>query len=316
MENYRQFAERNKTWNGYYINSDFYKKMEGIDPMLRNYEVAKSVEKKFLSRYNSNSPEPQVGDVVEFSDGYNIYAHAVIAESLNKKHDSKFHLLNVCENGSSWTDGESFSTSGGSFHTFHASRFALVGRAVNMVWTWGCHGAGAEQGIYFHLNVRRWVIPYSAPEPLTRVRIYGNGSKDPYGEPRRYAVSVTGQDFFNFQSFVSIRAFLAWAEYVGFEYEHIGNGADRCGLVNRRGFQFLKRVMVYHPKQVPSGAKPLKMAENGIIVDAWTKRVGDTIFFYVPNINWWNDGTFPHPILSRQEEIEEFWKYSDNPLGI
>lgn len=316
MENYRQFVKRNKTWNGYYINSDFYKKMESIDPMKRNYEIAKSVEKKFLSRYDVNSPEPQVGDVVEFSDGYNIYAHAVIAEPFCKEHDSKFHLLNVCENGSSWTDGESFSTSGGSFHTFHASHFALAGRAVNTVWTWGCHGSGANQAIYFHLNVRRWVIPYSAPKPLTRVHIYGKGSKDPYGEPRRYAISVTGQSFYNFQSFVSVRAFRAWAEYVGFEYEHIGNGADRCGLANRRGFQFLKRVMVHHHNQVPDGAKPLKMAENGTIVDAWTKRVGDTIFFFVPNINRWNDRTFEHPLVTHQQEIEMFWRYSDNPLGI
>lgn len=313
MDKYEDFSKRNQCWDSYYTFSDYYGIPENRDkdPMRKNYAIAQKVCKQFYANYDANSAIPQIGDIVEFSDGYHVYKHAMVAESYNKEHDSKFNLLSVCENGSSWTDGECFSTSGGAFHTIHASRFALAGRAENVMWTWGCHGSGWNQGIYFKLNVRKWVIPYDAPRPLTRVHIYGKDSKDADGNNRRYAVHVGDNINSTGECFDSIRAFEAWAHYVGFTYEHIGRMADR------HGHQFLKRVSISNPSQVPVCSKPLKLVENGTVVDAWTKKIGDTIYFYVPNINFWKNGSFGEvPKLSQDEDLRLFLKYSGNPLGI
>lgn len=278
--------------------------------MRRNYAIAQKVCKKFYSRYDKNSPIPQVGDIVEFSDGYRVFKHAMIAEPYWKGM-SKFNLLNVCECGCSHTNGEYFSTSGGSFHTIHASHFALVGWAENDVWTWGCYGSGANQGIYFKLKVRKWIIPYDAPKALTKVHIYGKSTKDLYGYTRNEAVMV--KDYHNsfVETFNSIHAFLAWAEYVGFEYEKVG------GLCNRRSPQHLKKTMVNSPKQVPTDAKPLKMMSGGRLIDAWTKKIDNTIYFYVPTFCSLDNGAFGEiPKLTQDEELKLYRKYYNNPLGV
>lgn len=311
MEKYEDFAKRNQCWNNCYVYSHIHLSSgedRDRDPMRKNYSIAQKVCKTFYSNYDRSSAIPQVGDIVEFSNGYRVFKHATIAENFCK---SKFGLLNVCEHGSSWTDGKGFSTSGGAYHTIHASRFALVGRAENIMWTWGCYGSGANQGIYFKLNVRKWIVPYEAPKPLTKVHIYGKRSRVS-GYREQYAVIVDGASTCSFfQRFDSIRAFTAWAEYVGFEYEHIGRLSDR------NGFQFLVQIMVNNPNQVPADSKPIKAVSNREIVDAWVKKIGDTIYFYVPNINYWENGTFGEvPKLSQDEKISLFWKYSDNPLGV
>ena len=310
MEKYEDFARRNQCWDNYYMYSDMWSSPvnRDKDPMRKNYAIAQKVCKTFYSNYDRSSAIPQVGDVVEFSDGYRVYKHATIAENF---YGFRFNLLNVCENGSTWTDGNGFSTSGGSFHTIHASRFALVGRAENVMWTWGCHGSGGGQGIYFKLNVRKWIIPYEAPKPPTTVHIYGK-RKQVSSHRKQYAVTVESvSSFFYSQSFDSIRAFTAWAEYVGFEYEHIGRLSCRGGL------QSLVRIGINSPNQVPADSKPIKDVSNGVIVDAWTKKIGDTIYFYVPNINYWENGTFGEGYkLSQDERMRLFWKYADNPLGV
>lgn len=310
MEKYEDFAKRNQCWNNYYIYGKGLKDKTN-HPMRRNYAIAQKVCKKFYSRYNKNSPIPQVGDIVEFSDGYRVYKHGMIVES-HWKGMSKFNLLNVCECGRSHTDGEYFSTSGGAFHTIHASHFALVGWAENDVWTWGCYGSGANQGIYFKLKVRKWIIPYDAPKPLINVRIYGKGTKDWGGSLRNYAVEVKSCYEGNFvQCFESIHAFLAWAEYVGFEYEKVGK------LCDRRGLQHLKEITITNPDEIPADAKPLKTVVNFQVLDSWTKKVDDTIYFYVPNLYYWNNGAFgERPKLSQDEEMKLHRKYYTNPLGV
>lgn len=313
MEKYEDFVKRNQCWDSYYTYSGIYNRpnCKYSDPMRENYAIAKKICKKFYSKYDKGSAIPQVGDIVEFSDGYEIFKHGLIVEHFNGGLN-KFNLLNVCENGSTWTNGECFSTSGGSFHTMHASRFALAGWGERSMWTWGCNGAGANQGIYFNVKVRKWIIPYGELKPLTHVYIYGKNTKDWNGYKRRYAVAVQSGLSGTFgESFKSIHAFLAWAKYVGFEYEKVNR------LTDRRGLQNLRRVLITNPNQVPEGAKPLKMAENGSIVDAWTKKIGNTIYFYVPNINYWLNGTFGEiPKMSRDEEFQVWLKYNDNPLGV
>lgn len=307
MENYRQFAKRNQIWDGYYayapcfiLESD---KNEEKDPMKRNYAIAGKVCETFYSSYDWNSDKPQVGDVVEFSDGYDICKDGIVVSIL------RHGLIEVCGAGSSWTDGKSFSTSGGPFQRKHVSQFVRNGMGIHSVWTWGCHGAGAGQGIYFDLNVRKWLIPYEKPEPHTRVRLYGRGAKNWRGEPYRDAVRVDDGSMAS-HGFASVRAFLAWAEYVGFEYEHIGS------RYNRKACQWLKRVSISRPSEIPRGAKPLKEIENGTVVDAWVRKEGDTICTYVPNINSWKCGAFGDHAVSGDEDLRLFRKYSGNPLGI
>lgn len=309
MEKYEDFAKRNQCWDSYGIWGGYCKDKEN-SPMRRNYAIAQKVCKKFYSRYDKNSPIPQVGDIVEFSDGYRVYKYGMIAEP-HWKDMSKFNLLNVCECGCFHTDGEYFSTSGGAFHTIHASHFALVGWAENTVWTWGCYGSGANQGIYFKLKVRKWIIPYDAPKPLTTVRIYGKGSTDWQGFERSYAVEV--QDLYNSfcETFKSVHAFLAWAEYVGFEYEKVGR------LCDRRGSQHLKTITVNNPDQVPADAKPLKAIAGLSIKDIWTKKIDDTIYFYEPSFYSLDNGAFGEmPKLTEDEKTKLLRKYVGNPLGV
>lgn len=305
MENYRQFAERNQTWNSYYTYAPYFAKGENEekDPMRRNYAIAGKACETFYSGYDWNSDMPHVGDVVEFSDGYDVHSDGVVVAI--RRHG----LIEVCGSGCSWTDGKSFSTSGGPFQHVHVSKFVRHGMGIHSVWTWGCNGAGAGQGVYFDLNVRKWLVPYTKPEPHTRVRIYGRGAKDWRGQPYDDAVRVDDGTIAS-HGFASVRAFLMWAEYVGFEFEHIGN---RC---NRKGFQRLKRVPVSRPSEVPYGAKPLKEVENGIVVDAWVRKEGNTICTYVPNINAWNNGAFGGHSISAEEELKLFRMYSGNPLGV
>lgn len=304
MESYKDFAMRNQCWDSYYTVSDFWAASPDKDPMRRNYAIAKSVAKEFYRHYDWASASPQVGDIVEYCNGWHVYENAQIAEPFSSR-ASKYNLLNVCENGSSWTDGKTFSTSGGAFHEVHASRFALVGPAKVRVWTWGCHGPGASQGIYFTLNVRKWIVRHDEPTAATFVRIGKGQISVESNDGSGYA----GQTFC--QSFDSARAFLAWAEYIGFEFEHIGR------LAKRRGFQTLEDVYVNSMTEVPEGAKPLHLVSNGEVVLGWVKKEGNSIRFFIPTISSWERGCFgEHLELTRQQKLEKFWKYSMNPLGV
>lgn len=293
MESYDIFKENNGAWNSEYGYGNSESEMQ------KNYEIAKAVEAKYHENYG-NIEGPRIGDIVEFSDGFRVYKHAKIVEDVY--HNKEHGLLCVCENGSSHTNGEYFSTSGGSFRSFHKSLFQLVGTDENMVWTWGCHGAGAHQGIYFTLKVRKWLIPY---EPI-KVRSTATIRKNDRG---KYGVEIQNfGDWYNQIRFDSIKAFLAWAEYAGYEHNNDGHGT-----FERRSPQRLVTNYVCDKKDIPENGKPLKWVNNGRIRDAWVVADENTVTTFVDHTP---KKEYRYGTPQSDKEIELFHKYSGNPLGV
>ena len=295
METYEKFKERNAGWEycGFCTEKD----------MRRNYEIACEVEIIYNNTFR-NIHEPQIGDIVEFSDGFQVYDHAKVVENLYG--NSKYGMLCVCENGGSHTDGKYFSTSGGAFKAIHKSKFQYVGESENLVWTWGCHGAGAYQGIYFPLKVRKWIIPYEKIECRSFLTIRGKNS-------RYSAVSIENVgEFFCAASFCSIKAFNAWAEYVGYKHNSFGNGS----FEQRSPQRICDKCYTDPAWKVPEGAKPIKVIRNGDLKDAWVVTTEESITYYWPNIY---DPTAKNPRCGTPEYEKEFAerrKYKGNPLGV
>ena len=296
MESYDIFKKNNAAWDSEYGYCHNEKEM------LENYEIAKAVEAKYNECYGSISG-PRIGDVVEFCDGFHVYKHAIVTEDIY--YQNKHGLLCVCERGSSWTDGKYFSTSGGAFRSIHKSLFQLVGEDENTVWTWGRNGAGAHQGIYLTLKVRKWLVPYKPIEARSMVMIEKNRKKD--GDS-----AVTIQNFgnwFNAMHFDTIKAFLAWADYVGYKHVNFGKGT-----FERRSPQELVSVPVCHKEDVPVNGKPLKTVSNGRIVDAWAVTTDNAVTTYYDCFSPSRNYRYGTP--QSDAEIKRFHKYSGNPLGI
>ena len=135
--------------------------------MQKNYEIALQVEKNYYEKYGT-AKEPKIGDIVEYADEYHVYKYASIVENLYYEDEST--RVCVCENGHSHTNGKFFSTSGGAFYGMDKSALQYVGEEINYVWTWGCEGAGASQGINLPLKVNKWIIPYD-PKKVKRSTI-------------------------------------------------------------------------------------------------------------------------------------------------
>lgn len=289
MENYEKFKARNANWD---CDSYFHTENE----FEKNYAIALQVEKV----YNENFPninEPQIGDVVEFTDGYRVYKHALIVEDYCG--DGK---LCICACGCSHTDGKYFSTSGGSFVRKDKSELSLAGEDYNVVWTWGCHGAGASQGIYFPLKVRRWIIPYN-PQDVRRSIIYFKKDED----GKVISVSIANSDslWSCGMSFNSLKAFEAWANYVGYRYY----------IEGERGFspQAVKEKCWTTTVSKPSGGKPIKVFANGDVRDG----IAVTDDFTVTQ--WWPNFYRERPAYGSPEYEKEFAersKYMYNPLGV
>lgn len=305
MEKYETFKQRNINFSnkGY-----FFEKGMMEDVMKRNYGIACEVEKTYNETFG-NIDGPRIGDIVEFSDGFRIYNHAKVVENLYG--GSKYGMLCVCENGSSHTDGKYFSTSGGAFKAIHKSKFQYVGESENIVWTWGCYGAGANQGIYFPLKVRKWIIPYEPIQQVSRVVIKGQNGKDWHGRPTDAVWIENFADCYGYhaQSFRSIRAYRAWASYVGFKSK------PRKGTFDRESSQAIIRKYFWEKSEVPKGAKPLKLFSNGHLADSFVVNDGKNIVYYIPNPNILPEsprfGTKEY-----EEERKEIIKYRDNPLGV
>lgn len=273
--------------------------------MQECYEIAQQVERTYQETYG-HIDGPRIGDIVEFSAGYEVNKYGKIVE--NMYGGSKYGMLCVCANGSSFTNGRGFDTSGGPFYAFHKSKLQLVGEDENIVWTWGCHGSGAHQGIYFTLKVRRWIIPYGPDMKRSEVVIRGRGAKG-----GKMAVSISNfGEFFNAQSFVSIGAFMAWAEYVGYRYQTECRGTFR-GVSTQR---ICDKCYTDPTWQPPVGAKPIKLVRNGDLKDAWVVTTDECIMYYWPNIH---DPNRKEPAIGTpeyEEKFREYRKYSDNPMGI
>ena len=305
METYKTFKERNINFDGNYY---FFERGMMEDIMERNYSIACDVEKTYNETFG-NTDEPKIGDIVEFSDGFRVYDHAKVVENLYG--GSKYGMLCVCENGSSFTNGKSFSTSGGAFKAIHKSKFQYVGEDENLVWTWGCHGAGANQGIYFPLKVRRWKVPYDPIVKQSRVVIRGRGAKDFHGNPLDAVWIENFADCYGYhvESFKSIGAFRAWARYVGYESKPYNGIFDRYSSLK------IIRKYFWKKEEVPADAKPIKVTECCRCVDAYVLNDGKDIVYYIPNPNILP----PSPDFGTKEYEEEFrerMKYSGNPLGV
>lgn len=295
METYETFKTRNANWDncGFCTEKD----------MQRNYEIALQVEKTYNETF-VNTNEPQIGDIVEFFDGFRVYDHAKIVENLYG--GSEYGMLCVCECGSSFTNGKGFSTSGGAFKAIHKSKFQYVGEDTNIVWTWGCFGAGGNQGIYFPLKVRKWIIPYEPVKCRSFLTIRGKNSKYP-------AVSIENvSDFFCAESFCSIKAFKAWANYVGYKHHSFG-----YGTFSQKSPQRICDKCYTDPAwKVPEGAKPIKVIRNGDLKDAWVVTTDETITYYWPNIYNPTKKAPQYGTPEYEKEFEERRKYDGNPLGI
>lgn len=292
MENYQDFLARNINWGeGFVTEKD----------MLLNYEIACNVEEIYEETFGKIN-SPKIGDIVEFSDGFRIFTEGKITENLYGK--SQYGMMSICENGSSYTDGKYFSTSGGAFHHTHKSRLVYVGEAENLVWTWGRFGAGGNQGIYFPLKVRKWIIPYEQPITRSTVKIGGES----------YAVNIqnTTDCMFCCQTFRTVRAFRAWAEYVGYRHESFGHGT----FVRRSPQRIEDKCFIDKNWQPPQNAKPIKIIRNGKVKNAWVVSTDTAIKYFWPNIY---DPTIPEPRYGSkewQEEMKEYRKYDGNPLGV
>lgn len=300
MITFEEFKENNRAFGTYYIPSMHETEMQ------KCYAIAEDVERNYQQNYGGIDG-PRVGDIVEFADDYEVYKHGMITEDMYGV--AQYGVMTVCQHGSSHTDGKYFSTSGGSFVRIHQSKMRLVGEDYNMVWTWGCYGAGANQGIYFPLKVRRWLVPYEKPSRRSWVDFHDNIMK----HSDAVTIRNTNESTFCAEHFKSIKAFMAWAEYVGFKYRSTYHGGSRHKISAQRiEYKFFTDASW----QPPKGAKPMKRIYSGDVKDVWVVTTDDTITYYIPNL-WREEEKRPEcgsPEYERQ--IQEYWKYDGNPMGI
>lgn len=306
METFEIFSGRNQGFGEYGFPTE--------DEMRRCYEKAKSVEQRFMEKFGSIEG-PRLGDVVEFADEFRVYKHGQVSENLYG--GDKYGMLCICERGSSFTSGDGLSTGGGAFRHIHKSKLHYAGETTNTFWTWGCHGSGARQGIYFTMPVRKWIIPYE--RPMCRSKVTFNGRGKMFKGRELPAVSITNFDSYMgyAESFVSIKAFLAWADYVGYRYKPWHG----CMMEQVSRYRIESRCYTDKDWQAPDGARPMKMIRNGEVKDGWVVNTTDDVILYLwPNIYDPNEMRLDrdHPFYkARQDEKHRlFLKYSGNPMGV
>ena len=298
METYAQF-KANNAYKWHYASEKEIK---------ANYEKAKKIEEIYKETYNKPN-EPQIGDIVEFADRFTIYKDAKIVENhyFNKK-QLEHGMITICERGSSFTDGKSFSTSGGAMLRFNKSKLIYKGKTTNMVWTWDIDGPGANHGMYFTIQVNKWEIPYEKEEIINSItRIYGKNTKDRNGNKKDYAVTIedTYQRMAHTLSFESIKAYKAWANYTGYKTKKM----DNCLTLSSH--QKIKTKYISNKEELPKNTKPIKCLTNGKIENAYLTSNNEEITYYII--------IKPYKQKTKEEiekEIEEYRKYSKNPMGV
>ena len=261
METLQEFKRANMCWNG----NGYYTTDKEWDS---NYQIAKNVESKFYTHYDKSDMKPQKGDIIEFVNENALYSHALV-ESVDK-----YGMMYVCENGSTCTDGEYFSTSGGAFTHIHSSNFEFIGYENRRFWTWGCYGAGANQGIYFKIKVKKFRQKNIKLIPMHQ--IYFNNPY--YTESRKSKVVIMKDWNYIFEEFQTIKAFKEWAEYVGMTYRKSDLGQYYTN-------QFIRSEYFWKLEELPDGCKPIEGMCNGSKVRCFVCKKGDTITFYLPNPN-------------------------------
>ena len=260
--------------------------------MEKNYVIAIQVANNYIEHFGT-AKEPKIGDIVEYADDFHVYYGASIVENVYGSEPK----VCICESGHSFTTGKYFQTSGGAFHSWDKERLQYVGEATNYVWTWGCHGAGANQGINIPLKVNKWIMPYDN-KAVKRSRVV-------FDQDGRVHITNSDEWTFYAHSFKSRRAFDAWAKYVGYNYYMDGDVAySPQKIVNRCWTENV-------PK--PENGKPIKVLanariHNGLVV---TEELCIT--------EWWGNVYRPEPKYGTYEyqmEMKEYWKYHENPMGI
>ena len=304
MEKFEDFANRNGGFGGYTFH------YEG--ELEKCYAIALEVEKRY-NELHGNSNEPQLLDIVEFADDFEVYKHAMICENHYGK--DEFGMLCICEHGNAHTNGSYVSTSGGAFRHIHKSKLQFAGYDENVVWTWGCHGAGANQGIYFPLKVRKWIIPYETPKFGSKVCIRGRNAKDCNGNSLNAVwIENFGCGFGHAESFESVRAFKAWANYVGY------NSFAFNGTFDRRSPLKVQTRCIVKMEDLPKNAKPLKVVANGKVRDGWVVNDGNVITQIWLNVFNPDEKRYKYGTKEWKEqsdnELKLFRKYSGNPMGV
>lgn len=244
-----------------------------------NYEVVqhqwKTVHgdnrKEYVPRFLAevNYYLPQQGDVIEFVNNNRLYRNAMVGDPI-----TEHGVLHICEQASCHTDGEYFSTSGGTWTHIHQSHFEFVGNVFRRFWTWGANGAGGGQAIYFDMLVHKF-RQIDMPKVTPEHRIYfGNPRYKEYG----YKVTVMKDWQYIFKGFETIQQFKDWAKYVGLTYTR-----DEWGRY--WSDQFIKTEFFWKMDTIPARSKPITMMWNATNVKGYVYKTGDTIIFYTPNPN-------------------------------
>lgn len=263
--NYEQFKNANLGWdNGSCYISDAWSEKY----MRKNYEISRNVKREFYKHYDRHATIPQKGDVIEFVHDNKLYRHAAV-EGVDK-----YGVMYVCEQASTHTNGKHFSTSGGAWTHIHISHFEFAGYEERRFWTWGAHGAGGNQGIYFTILVKKW-RQKDMPKIKPFVEIY---FLNPYYMERGSQVVVLNEDRYIGEEFKTIKRFKEWSAYVGLTYHK--EDSERY-FAN----QFLESKCFWSTDELPEGCKPIKAYCNGNKVRCYVHNDGTTITYYRPNPN-------------------------------
>lgn len=262
--NYEQFKNANLGWDDGSIQ------WYGESKMRKNYEISRNVKREFYKHYDRHATVPQKGDVIEFVNYNKLYKHAAV-ESVDK-----YGLMYVCEQASTHTDGKHFSTSGGSFTHIHISHFEFAGYEERRFWTWGAHGAGAHQGIYFTILVKKW-RQKDMPKiiPTHEVCLFNKYYREHCGYK---ACVLYYNNQYVFEGFETFKRFKEWAAYVGLTYRKRSDGRYFAN-------QFLESKCFWNTDELPDGCKPIKAYCNGSEVRCYVHNDGTTITYYRPNPN-------------------------------
>lgn len=261
--NYEQFKNTNLGWDDGSIQ------WYGEKYMRKNYEISRNVKREFYKHYDRHATMPQKGDVIEFVHDNKLYKHAAV------ENVDKYGVMYVCEQASTHTDGKYFSTSGGAWTHIHISHFEFAGYEERRFWTWGAHGSGGNQGIYFTILVKKWRQKDMPKLTPTNDICFCNS----YYKNRGSKVVVRydyGQ--YIFEEFKTIKRFKEWASYIGLTYHKRNNGRYFTD-------QFLESKYFWSTDELPDGCKPIKAYCNGSKVRCYIHNDGTTITYYRPNPN-------------------------------
>lgn len=273
--------------------------------LRKNYEIAMNAIWDFIGRRESDMV-PQVCDHVVASDKFEIFPNAVVDKDLYQRPGR----ITICGRGGFGVFGSSMPSiqCGGPFFgaPADASEYEYLGMGRTTVWTWGCYGAGANQGIYFWVPVRRWKMR----SLNRRIRSYismpvTKEAKERFG--RQSKLQLWGDDFTHIQvEFDSIKACFAWLEqmHIHATREESENGVMYWSL-DREVFT---RGYVYSavPTDRPSFYAG-KLHRNGNLGDAWgyLTDLGDIALVRTDSGK-----------IDYSDNPEEYKKYRNNPLGV